>query len=160
LIKIEKFANVLNENELIAWDALKAVIEGVLGKNRVDGFKVLVKNMLESFQTIKIKMNLKLHFLNNHIDEFAQQSPLESDEQGERFHQVTIPIERRFKGKKLDALLADVCWLSQKISLYEDTENDGPGNTEINMPLHVVSHDEYLDDSDDEPDPKRARAST
>lgn len=65
-------------------------------------------------------MTLKLHFLHHHLDAFLLQLPTESDEQGERFHQITMPMESRYKGKKLDAMLAEVCWWSQKICQYDD----------------------------------------
>ena len=46
-------------------------------------------------------MSLKIHFLHCHPDKFAEQSPAESDEHGERFHQVTARLEHWYSGKKL-----------------------------------------------------------
>lgn len=141
LLKSEDFNMVLHGNDLIAWDALKAVIERVLGKNRGDEWKVLVKNMLKSFQAIGVTMTLKLHFLNNHLAEFEKQLPTESDEQGERFHQVTIPMEKRFKGGKIDAMLGEVCWSSHKVFSYENKASETVGN--------MFSDDETSSQSDD-----------
>lgn len=109
-------------------------------------------------------MTLKLHFLHHHFDEFLHQLPTESDEQGERFHQVTMPMEKRYKGKKLDALLAEVCWWSHKVSQYEDedagteiAEDDRfEGHTERDMPLNVLSSSDH----GPEPPMKKPRAST
>lgn len=87
-----------------------------------------VKKMLDAFKKIQSTMTLKMHFLNNHFEDFLKQSPKESDEHGERFHQITMPMEKRFKGKRLDAMLGEVCWWSQKIALHkegEDDEDDG-----------------------------------
>lgn len=168
-MKSEKFTNVLTHNYRRAWDAIKAVIEGVLGKNRVqlDEMKRLVKTMLSYFHKINSSMTLKLHFMHHHLDEFLQQLPSESDEQGERFHQVTMPMEKRYKGKQLDALLAEVCWWSQKISQHEDegTEEEDEGHTERDMPLNILSSassDGDDTDSDDELErpSKRSKPST
>lgn len=127
-------------NDLVAWETLKAVIARVLGKNRDNDFKVLVKKMLQSFQVIGVSMTLKLHFLNNHLEEFANQLPTESDEQGERFHQIIMPMEKRFKGKKLDAMLAEVCWWSQQISSYEDKDTEE--DERMDMQTHISSDEE------------------
>lgn len=138
----DRFTKILKNDHRNAWDALKAVIEGVLGKNRVqrDEVKKLVGQMLYYFQKINVSMTLKLHFLHFHLDEFLQQLPTESDEQGERFHQVTMPMEKRYRGKKLDALLAEVCWWSQKIFQYESTEDPEEteyGDANRDMPLNL-----------------------
>ncbi|CAH0552110.1 unnamed protein product [Brassicogethes aeneus] len=97
----DRFTKILKNDHRNAWDALKAVIEGVLGKNRVqrDEVKKLVGQMLYYFPKINVSMTLKLHFLYFHLDEFLEQLPTESDEQGERFHQVTMPMEKRYRGK-------------------------------------------------------------
>lgn len=160
LIKAEEqFMNVLNANQKIAWVSLKAVIERVLVKNRADNFKVLVENMLDSYKAINISMSSKLHFLNNHLDVSAKQSPTESDEQGERFHQITMPIEKRFKGKNIGALLGEVCWWSEKIFKYENATTEDE-NTVTHIPLYEVSSEgEYSDDDELLPEPKRGRLS-
>lgn len=79
---------MLTQAQNIAWDSIRAVIDGVLGKKRTDGWQVLVRNMLDSLKNIGVSMTLKLHLLNNHLDHFEKQSPAESDEHGERIHQV------------------------------------------------------------------------
>lgn len=79
---------VLTEAQVIAWDSIRAVIDGVLGKKREDGWQVLVQNMLDSLKNIGVSLTLKLHLLSHHLDQFEKQSPAESDEHGERIHQV------------------------------------------------------------------------
>jgi len=68
-----------------------------------------VAKKIENLEKINVSMTLKLHFLHHHLDAFLRQLPAESDEHGERFHQVTMPMEKRYKSKKLDAMLAEVC---------------------------------------------------
>lgn len=159
LIKKDEFSLKLTENQRDAWVAIRAVSEGVLGNNRVQFYEELVKKMFVALKKIRVTISLKLHFLNNHLDIFAKQSPAESDQQGEKeninmensdsistsicfyltcthykhaqvnnfffssfnqFHQLTMPMEQRFKGKNVAALLGDVCWISQKVSLYDE----------------------------------------
>lgn len=105
-----EFENDLEEGETIAWDNLKAVIEFVLGVQRSDHWRLVVDNMLQSFENIGVNMSLKIHFLHFHQDQFDRQMPSESDEHGERFHQVSANLENWYTGKKLDSLLADLCW--------------------------------------------------
>lgn len=110
LMKSEQFKNVLEENELIAWDSLKAVIENVLGNRRAENWRVYVEDMLQSFEQINVRMSLKVHFLHHHQDHFDRQLPSESHDHGERYHQVSAQLEHCCSGKKLDSLLADLCW--------------------------------------------------
>lgn len=70
----------------------------------------LVQQMLNAFKAIGTHMSLKIHFMNSHMDVFQRQMPTESDEQGERFHQVCKPFETNYKGKQIHALIADLCW--------------------------------------------------
>lgn len=160
-MKNDTFTAVLtnvNFNLRKAWDALKAVIQNVLGKDRAepDKAKKLVATMLQYFENINVSMTLKLHFLHHHLDVFLKQLPTESDEQGERFHQVTMPMEKRFKGKKLDAMLAEVCWWSHKVCLFEDDDMEDPGDTGFrDVPLDPLSSCSSAEsDHDLEPPPK------
>ena len=161
-MKSESFTNVLTNNYRRAWDALKAVIEGVLGKNRVqqDEVRKLVATMLKYFEKINTSMTLKLHFLHFHLDVFLKQLPQESDEQGERFHQTTMPMEKRFKGKKLDALLGEVCWWIHKLSQFEHEDEDQEGetgaHTEREQRLCILSGSEESEDELSQPQ-KRPR---
>jgi len=166
LVKSNEFTAVLTNDYRKAWEALKDVIQNVLGKHRADPdeAKKFVATMLENFENINVSMTLKLHFLHHHLDTFLQQLPAESDEQGERFHQVTMPMEKRFKGKKLDAMLAEVCWWSHKACQYDDEVGEGledpghSGHTEKDMPLHPLSSSESSEsDHDFEPEAKKIK---
>ena len=119
LMRDNDFNSVLEEEELIAWDTLKAVIENVLGSHRSENWRVLVEDMLLSFENIGVRMSLKVHFMHHHQDHFDRQLPSESDEHGERFHQVSAQLEHWYSGKKLDSLLADLCW---KLLMEQDDE--------------------------------------
>lgn len=126
MFKSDAFNLVLSQDELTAWNATKDVVENFLGKHRSQNYPVLVTNMLNAFSKINVNVSLKIHFMHHHLDYFGNQLASESDEHGERFHQIAMPMEIRYRGKKLDALLADICWWSHKMSDPDDEngEND------------------------------------
>lgn len=81
-MKMERFDRLLSIDHQIAWDLMKAVFQGFLGKTRVDGYRVLINDLMDAFDNIKVHMSLKIHFLHRHLDVFERQIPTESDEQG------------------------------------------------------------------------------
>lgn len=121
-MKDKLFEDALSMDELEAWNSVKAVIDNVLGINRSDNWRIHIQKMLTAFHRINVKMSLKIHFLHFHTNKFAEQSPAESDEHGERFHQVTARLEHWYSGKKLDSLLGDICWNLQE-ELLETEES-------------------------------------
>lgn len=163
-MKSIKFTKNLQGDYLEARKALKSVIRGVLGKNRVkrEDAVELVNKMLHYYHKIGASMTLKLHFLHHHLDDFLQQLPTESDEQGERFHHVTMPMEKRYKGKKLDSLLAEVCWWSHKLLIHEQAEEiEETEDCKRGRPLNPFARDDQDSDSDsdsdDECEPQRKK---
>ena len=46
----------------------------------------------------------------SHLDFFPENLGEVSDEQGERFHQGIMVIEKRYQGKWTSGMLADYCW--------------------------------------------------
>ena len=110
LTRSELFEDALNATEQKAWKNVKDLIKNVLGNSRASNWKEIVQNTICSFKPLEVRMSLKVHFLHCHADKFAEQTPLESDEHGERFHQITARLENWYSGKKLDSLLGDICW--------------------------------------------------
>jgi len=110
----KRFENALIDMELVAWDCAKAVIDNVLGIHRSENWCILIEDMLTAFHSLNVRMSFKIHFLHSHVEKFAVQSPNESDEHGERFHQVTARLEHWYNGKKLYALLGNICWNLQE----------------------------------------------
>lgn len=66
--------------------------------------------MLKNFQILGCNMTVKLHFLDSHLDFFPEKLADFSEEHGERFHQELKEMEKRYKGKGHQGLLADYCW--------------------------------------------------
>lgn len=94
-MKSVEFEEVLDKKyEAKAWIELKAVIHGALGK-RPQGYQTSVENMLTYFEAIGVNMSLKIHFLHHHLSKLEDQRAAESDEHGERYHQVALPFEKR-----------------------------------------------------------------
>lgn len=94
-MKCDQFDKILNKVELIAWTAVKKVIHGFLGKTRSNTYQNDVQVMLKAFAKIGVNMSLKIHYMHFHLDYFGAQLATESDEQGERYHQVALPFEMR-----------------------------------------------------------------
>ena len=73
-----------------------------------------VAGLVKNFGKLGCLMNLKLHFLDSHIDYFQMNLGDYSEEQGERFHQDILEMERRYQGKWDVNMLADYCWTLQR----------------------------------------------
>lgn len=110
VVKDSHFDELLNDVELRAWTALKAVIKNFLGNNMAPNYVELVQIMLDAFHQMKCNMSLKVHFLHSHLDFFPSNLGDVSDEHGERFHQDIATMEKRYQGKWTTTMLADYCW--------------------------------------------------
>ena len=56
-------------------------------------------------------MNLKLHFLDSHLDFFPSNLGAVSDEAGERFHQDLKTMEQRYQGVWDGNMLGEYYWM-------------------------------------------------
>lgn len=95
-MKCEDFDNTLIGQEKVGWNAIKKLVPGLFGKNRSETYVEDVKTMLNAFEMLEVNMSLKIHYLHNHLDYFGAQLSTESDEQGERYHQTAMPVEKRY----------------------------------------------------------------
>ena len=110
LIKDANFVSSMNETEKAAWESFVLVVQNFLGNKRADNYKELIKNMLDSYQALGCLMNIKLHYINSHLDMFPENLGDVSDEQGERFHQDIKVMEERYQGRWDINMMADHCW--------------------------------------------------
>jgi hypothetical protein len=93
-------------------------------------YKEIVRNMLDKFKLLGCNMSLKLHFLASHLDYLPPNLGAVSEEQGERFHQYLINVERRYQGRWDVNMMADYCWSTLPEStqeLQEHTNSTGKG---------------------------------
>lgn len=121
-MKSAAFTRILTDEERRGWVFVKEVISRLLGKKRSGAYGPFLEGMMTSFEQLNVHMSLKIHYLHCHVDDFLQQMSTESDEHGERFHQIAAVMEARYKGKKLDALLGDLCWWLDKS--FDDKDED------------------------------------
>jgi len=66
--------------------------------------------MVKNFEKLGCLMNLKIHFLHAHLDQFPNNLGHFSEEQGERFHQDIKIMETRYQGRWDEHMMADFCW--------------------------------------------------
>ena len=65
-------------------------------------------------------MSLKMHFLHSHLRFFPKNLGAVSDEEGERFHQDIMTMEKRYQGFWNESMMGDFCWM-----LYRDDPSKG-----------------------------------
>lgn len=70
MFKDNNFTSKMNGLEKGAWLSFKDVAQNFLGNTKSPQYKKIVKNMVKNFEKLGCSMNLKLHFLHSHLDEF------------------------------------------------------------------------------------------
>ena len=98
------------ELERNAWQAFRMIVEGFLGNHQRDDYAMVVSNLIESYEKRGCRMSLKLQFLHSHLDFFRDNLENVSEEYGERFHQDIQVMEKHYKGRWNDAVMADYVW--------------------------------------------------
>jgi hypothetical protein len=92
------FDEDLNETERNAWLSFQRICKGV------------VQDLLTSYKVMGCNMTLKIHFLESHLDFFPENLGEVCDEQGERFHQDIMAMEKQYQRKWTSSMLAECCW--------------------------------------------------
>ena len=110
LLLDDKFENSMTTVQRQAWCSFRNVVNGFLGKNKVENYESVVKELIKNYKKLLCNMSLKVHFLHSHLNFFPENMSDVSDEHGEQFHQEISEMEARYKGKPSPALLADYCW--------------------------------------------------
>ena len=107
LVVNDELPGMLTDVQLAAWNFFKDIYSGFLGKHRVQRYCINISRKLEN---LGCNMSLKVHFHDSHMDFFHERLSDVSDEHGERFHQDITVIEKRYKGRWSQCMLADYCW--------------------------------------------------
>ena len=94
MLKSKTLEEKMNETEKEAWQAFRGEVDGFLGNKKGPNYKELVKKLIKSYQNMVCCMSVKLHFLCSHLDFFQKNLGDFNEEDGERFHQDTEPMER------------------------------------------------------------------
>jgi len=118
LLRNEVSERIIKGDEKTAWNAFREVVTGFLGNRRANNCKILVEELLSSYQKLWCNMSVKIHILSSHLEFFLENYGSVSDVHGERFHQDIAAMEGRYKGKWNPSMLADYCW-----TLMRDSPN-------------------------------------
>ena len=110
MFKSRTLEKKITETERKAWQAFRGVVDGFLGNNKDPNYKEIVKTLMTSYQKMRCRMSIKLHFLHCHLDFFQENLGDFSDEHGERFHQDIKPMERLYHGRWYGAMMGDYIW--------------------------------------------------
>ena len=78
---------------------------------------------------------IKLHYLHSHLDFFRSNLGHVSEEQGERFHQDIMVMEKRHQGKWDEAMMGDYIW-----SLIRDCPTHHKRKSRSKYPLLTFFH--------------------
>ena len=110
LVVNDELSGMLTDVQLVAWNSFKNICSGFLGKHRAENYRDIVSTLVGNYENLGYNMSLKVHFLDSHMDFFHERLSDVSDEHGERFHQDIAVIEKRYKGRRSQSMLADYCW--------------------------------------------------
>ena len=107
----KQFDEDLNETERNAWLSFKRICKDFLGNHKAAKYQDVVHDLLTPYKAMGCNMNLKIYFLESHLDFFFPENLDEvSDDHGERFHQDILAMEKWYQGKWTSSMLADCCW--------------------------------------------------
>jgi hypothetical protein len=124
LVKDKKFAEMMDQVEKEAWTAFIDCIENFFGNIKSNNYLTIVRRLVDALKKLGCNMSLKIHFLDAHVDYFPENLGQFSEEQGERFHQEILKMEKRYNNGVNRNILADYCWTLVR-------ESDVKGNKEF-----------------------------
>ena len=86
------------------------MVSKFLGNKKDPNYKSIMGNMLDNFQKLGCRMNIKAHFLHFHLDVFPSNLGAVGEEQGKRFHKDIKILETRYHGRWDCSMMANYCW--------------------------------------------------
>ena len=99
LLKDNVFVTKMISTQKRAWLRFKNVVQKFLGNIKSPDWEKEVLRKVDSFQKLKCLMNLKLRFIDSHVEYFPENLGVYSEEQGERFYQDIEVMEQRYQEK-------------------------------------------------------------
>ncbi|GBM53251.1 hypothetical protein AVEN_128419-1 [Araneus ventricosus] len=109
MMKDENFETKIETNERKAWESFRRVITSFLRNKKDPNYKSIVEETIKNFKILGL-----VHLLDSHLENFPENLGAVSAEQGERCHQDTKEMERRYQGKWNVSKIADYCWMLQR----------------------------------------------
>jgi len=111
LMQDKQFDEDLNETERHACLSFKRICKDFIGNHKAaNHHQEVVQDLMTSYEPMGSNMSLKIHFLKSQLDFFPENLSEVSDEQGERFHQDILAMEKWYQGKWTSSMLAEYCW--------------------------------------------------
>jgi hypothetical protein len=110
LMQDKHFDEDLNETERNAWPSFKRICKDFLGNHKAANYQDVVQDLLTSYKAMGCSLNLKIHFLDSHLDLFPENLGEVIDKHGERFNQNIMAMKKCYEGKWTFSMLADYCW--------------------------------------------------
>lgn len=93
-----------------AWSSYVAVVENFLGNNRATSYKKDCRELIVNYCNQGCLMSVKLHYIDQHVDDFPENCGKLGEESGERFHQDIKLCEDKFSQYYNKAMIMDYCW--------------------------------------------------
>ena len=97
LMQDQTFTACMTVAEKAVWCSYVSVIREFLGNAKASNNRNIVDEMLQNFQAFCARMSIKLHDLFSHLDYFPENFGDVSEEQGERFRQDIMTMEKNTK---------------------------------------------------------------
>jgi hypothetical protein len=110
IVKDPLFEEKFNHIELSALRSFKNVTHDFLGNKKAENYEEIIKELITYYCKMGCRMSLKIHFLHSHLNCFPQNFGAVSDEQGKRFHQDILTMEKPYQGRWDPATMGDYCW--------------------------------------------------
>jgi hypothetical protein len=99
LMQDRQFDEDLNETKRNAWLSFKRICKDFLGNRKAANNQNVVQDLLISYKAVRFNMNLKIQFLESHLDFFPENLYEVCDEHSEKFHQDIMTMEKQYQGK-------------------------------------------------------------
>jgi len=83
----------------------------LLGNEKAENYSEIAQDLISSYCVLGLNLSMELHFLHNRLDFFpSENTGTVSNEHGERCHQNTSQMEKRYSEKWIPNTLPDYCW--------------------------------------------------
>lgn len=109
-MECKEFPKISTTKEKAGWYSFVAAGRGFLGNHNTENYMEVVETLVKNYGRKDCRMTLKVHILDAHLDEFKENMGPYSKEQGERFHQDTLDLERRCQGQYKAHMMGDYIW--------------------------------------------------
>ena len=87
----------------------KSICSGFLDNTHVPDYQACIEKLLISYEDMRCRISLKIHFLHSHLNFFLPNLEVLSNMHVERFHQDIRKMESNYQGKWNPGMIGDFC---------------------------------------------------